>query len=192
MRKVIQSTLISLDGVVDDVSAWGRTYFDQGWWIRSLRAIEACDALLMGRNTYAMLAGRTQALLAAADGDAPSPSPDLAYCRRLDGIRKYVFSSTLETADWTNSVLVREDVAAAVAKLKREDGKDLMIYGHGPLGQTLLNHDLLDEIHFAIHPVLAGRGMVALRDGLQAELELIESRTLANGVVVVSYKPIRA
>ena len=67
-----------------------------------------------------------------------------------------------------------------------------MSYGHGPLGQTLLQHNLLDEIQFAIHPVLVGRGKVALRDNLQGELKLIESKTLANGVVVVSYEPIRS
>jgi len=67
-----------------------------------------------------------------------------------------------------------------------------MSYGHGPLGQTLLEHHLLDEIQFWIHPVLVGRGAVALRDNLRAELKLIESKTLANGVVVVSYEPIRA
>jgi dihydrofolate reductase len=179
MRKVIQSTLISLDGVVDDVSSWGRKYFDPAWWKSYAQMLEACDALLVGRNTYEMLEERSR-------------SVDNAYGRQINGIRKYVFSSTLKKADWKNSVLVRGDVAAEVAKLKREDGKDIMSYGHGPLGQTLLEHDLLDEIHFWIHPVLVGRGKVALRDNLRAELKLIESKTLANGVVVVSYEPIRA
>jgi len=177
MRKVIQSTLISLDGVVDDVSSWGQKYFDAAWWRSATQALEACDALLLGRNTYEMLAARSQ-------------SVDNAYTRQINGIRKYVFSSTLKNADWRNSVLVRGEVAAEVAKLKREDGKDIMSYGHGPLGQTLLEHNLLDEIHFAFHPVLVGRGKVALRDNLRAELKLIESKTLANGVVVVRYEPI--
>ncbi len=189
MRKVIESTLVSLDGIVDDVGSWGRKYFDVAWWKASLHALEPCDALLMGRNTYEMLAGRTQAVLAQGRADEQSQTPDQAYARRLEGIRKHVFSSTLKTVGWNNSVLVREDVAAEVAKLKRENGKDLMVYGHGPLGQTLLEHGLLDEIQFSIHPVLVGRGTAALRDNLQAELKLIESRTLANGVVVVSYEP---
>ncbi len=124
MRKVIQSTLISLDGVVDDVSSWGRKYFDPAWWKSSLQTLAACDALLMGCNTYEMLAGRTQTLLALDRGEL-SPSHDVAYARQLSGIRKYVFSSTLKKADWENSVVVRGDVAAAVAKLKREDGKVL-------------------------------------------------------------------
>jgi dihydrofolate reductase len=191
MRRVIQSTLISLDGVVEDVSSWCRKYLVPAWWKSSLQTLEACDALLVGRNTYEMLAERTQAVLAADRGGEVSPSHADAYGRQLDGIRKYVFSSTLKKADWKNSVLVRGDVAAEVAKLKREAGKDMLIYGHGPLGQTLLEHNLLDEIHFAIHPVLVGRGKVAFRDNLRAELELIESKTLANGVVVVRYEPIR-
>jgi dihydrofolate reductase len=178
MRKVIEATLISLDGVVDDVGAWGQKYFDPAWWTSYTRALEACDVLLLGRNTYEMLGERAR-------------SVDNAYTARLNGIRKYVFSSTLARADWKGSTLVRGDVAAEVARLKREPGKDIMSYGHGPLGQTLLQHDLLDEIQFWIHPVLVGRGKTALRDNLRAELELVESRTLANGVVVVTYQPSR-
>lgn len=179
MRKVIQSTLISLDGVVDDVSSWGREYFDPAWWKAATQALAACDALLLGRNTYEMLAERSR-------------SVDNAYTRQINGMRKYVFSSTLQNVDWNNTVLFRGDVPAEVAKLKREEGKDIMSYGHGPLGQALLEHNLLDELHFSIHPVLVGRGKVALRDDLRARLKLIESRTLANGVVVVSYEPIRS
>lgn len=178
MRKVIEATLISLDGVVDDVGSWGQRYFDPAWWNSYTRALLACDALLMGRNTYEMLWQRARAV-------------DNAYTRELGAIRKHVVSSTLKTAEWQNSVLVRGDVAAEVAKLKREPGKDIMSYGHGPLGQTLLEHDLVDEIQFWIHPVLVGRGQPALRDNLRAELKLVESRTLPNGVVVVTYEPAR-
>jgi dihydrofolate reductase len=179
MRRVIQSTLISLDGVVDDVSSWGRQYFDAAWWKSSTQMLDSCDALLLGRNTYEMLFERARAV-------------DNAYSQKLTAIRKYVFSSTLKTVEWNNSVLVRGDVGPEVAKLKREEGKDIISYGHGPLGETLLRHDLLDELHFSIHPVLVGRGKVALRENLRAQLRLIESRTLANGVVVVSYEPVRA
>jgi dihydrofolate reductase len=176
MRKVIQSTLISLDGVIDDVGSWGRKYIDAAWWKDASKTLSVCDAVLLGRNTYEMLAARVRAV-------------DNAYTRQLDAIKKYVFSSTLRTADWNNSVLVRGDVAAEVAKLKREPGADIMSYGHGPLGQALLEHGLLDEIQFAIHPVLVGQGKLALRDKLRAELRLLESKTLANGVVVVRYEP---
>lgn len=191
MRKVIQSTLISLDGIVDDVSAWGRKYFDAAWWKSSLETLEACDALLMGRNTYEMLAQRTQALLDRQPSGPSSSSADAAYGRQMNSIRKYVFSSQLKKADWNNTTLVRGDVAAEVARLKSEAGKALLVYGHGPLGRTLLEHDLLDELHFAIHPVLVGRGTAGLREALPSELALIDTKTLANGVVVARYEPLR-
>jgi dihydrofolate reductase len=178
MRKVIEATLISLDGVIDDVGSWAGKYFDDAWWKSYTHALEACDALLLGRNTYEMLWARSRAI-------------DNAYSRQLTNVRKHVFSSSLKKAEWKNSNLVNGDVAAEVAKLKREEGRDIMSYGHGPLGQTLLEHGLLDEIHFWIHPALVGRGTTAFRDNLRAELRLIESKTLANGVVVVGYEPIR-
>jgi dihydrofolate reductase len=178
MRKVIQSTLMSLDGVIDNVGSWGQKFFDPAWWKNLTHTLEACDALLMGRNTYEMLADRARNL-------------DNPYARLLTSTKKYVFSSTLKSADWKNSVLLRGDVAAEVAKIKREDGKDIMSYGHGPLGQALLEHNLLDEIRFSIHPVLVGRGQVALRDNLRAELKLIETKTPATGDVVVSYARVR-
>jgi dihydrofolate reductase len=169
---------MSLDGVVHDVPAWGRKFIDPAWWRNATAALAVCDALLMGRNTYEMLSDRARTV----DND---------YARLLTSTRKYVFSSTLPKADWNNSVLVRGDVAAAVDKLKREPGGDIMSYGHGPLGHALLEHGLLDEIQFSIHPVIVGRGQVALRDNLRAELRLLETKTLANGVVVVSYEPVR-
>ena len=179
MRKLIEATLISLDGVIDDVGTWGAKYFDDAWWKSYTHALEACDALLLGRNTYAMLWARARAV----DND---------YCRRLTSIQKYVFSSTLKEAEWKNSTLIKGDVAAEVAKLKREAGRDIMSYGHGPLGEPLLRHNLLDEIQFWIHPVLVGCGTTALRNSLRVDLELAHSKTLANGVVVVSYAPVRA
>lgn len=179
MRKVIEPTLISLDGVIDDVGTWGGKYFDDAWWKSYTHALEACDALLLGRNTYEMLWARARAI----DND---------YTRRLTSIQKYVFSSTLEKAEWKNSMLINGDVAAQVAKLKRDVGRDIMTYGHGPLGETLLKNNLLDEIQFWVHPVLVGRGTTALRSNLGADLKLVASETLANGVVVLSYEPARA
>jgi dihydrofolate reductase len=104
-------------------------------------------------------------------------------------MRKYVFSSTLEKADWSNTTIVRGDVPAAVAKLKAQEGKDLVMYGHGPLGQALLEHRLLDELRFAIHPVFVGRGTPLLRAGEKTPLRLVRTKTFGNGVVVLAYQP---
>src|SRR5260221_14711509 len=87
------------------------------------------------------------------------------YADAINAIGKYVFSSTLENADWNNSTLIRDDVVTAVTELKQEDGGDLMMYGYGRLSQTLLAHRLVDEIRFSSHPVLAGAGTAAGGNG---------------------------
>jgi dihydrofolate reductase len=132
--------------------------------------------MLMGRRTYQALA----AGWSAQTGE---------FADKINEIRKYVFSSTLESADWNNSTIVRGEVAAEVAKLKQQDGQDLVIYGHGPLGQTLLEHKLLDELRFSVHPVLVGRGTLLFRETEKTTLKLVAAKTLASGVVVLTYQP---
>jgi dihydrofolate reductase len=176
MRKIIESTLVSLDGVIGDPHLWAMNYFDNEAQEDSLEMLLASDAMLMGRRTYEIFAG----VWPARTGD---------YADRMNGIRKYVFSSTLERADWNNSTIIRGDVATEVAKLKQQDGQGLVIYGHGPLGQTLLEHGLLDELRFCIHPLLVGRGGLLFREGEKTNLKLIAKKTLGTGVVVLSYQP---
>ena len=101
-----------------------------------------------------------------------------------------MFSSTLKKADWSNSSIVKGDVAAEVRKLKSQAGKDLVIYGHGLLGQTLLKNDLLDELKLWIHPCFVGRGKLLFREGEKTNLKLIAQKTLATGVVVLTYQPV--
>jgi dihydrofolate reductase len=176
MRKIIESTLVSLDGVIGDPQVWANDYFDKEAQAGALEQLLASDAMLMGRRTYEVFAKAWPALSSE-------------YADRMNSIRKYVFSSTLARADWDNSVIIRGDVAAEVAKLKQQDGQDLVIYGHGPLGQTLLAHRLLDELHFAIHPLIVGGGTLLFREGEKATLKLLGAKTLGTGVVVLSYQP---
>src|SRR5262249_25288339 len=98
-----------------------------------LRAAPARDAMLMGRRTYEFFA-------------AAFPNQTGEYGQRVNEIPKYVFSSTLKKADWGNSSIINGDVITEAAKLKSQPGKDLVIYGHGLLGQTMLKNDLLDEL----------------------------------------------
>jgi dihydrofolate reductase len=100
-----------------------------------------------------------------------------------------VFSSTLKKADWSNSSVLKGDVATEVARLKAQAGKDLVIYGHGLLAQTLLKHHLLDGLKLWIHPCLVGRGKLLFREGETTNLKLIAQKTLATGVIVASYQP---
>ena len=101
-----------------------------------------------------------------------------------------VLSSTLKKADWSNASILEGDVATEAAKLKAQVGKDLVIYGHGLLGQTLLKHHLLDELKLWIHPCFVGRGKLLFREGGNTKLKLIAQETLATGVIVASYQPV--
>ena len=176
MRRVIESTLVSLDGVIGDPQVWAEPYFNEEAGELALKQLLVTDAMLMGRRTYELFA----AMWPAATG---------AYADRMNGIAKYVFSSTLQTAEWSNSTIIGGDVAAAVGELKRQDGQDLVVYGHGPLLQTLLKQKLLDELRLWVHPLLVGRGTTLLREGASAALELVATGTLETGVVILTYHP---
>jgi dihydrofolate reductase len=86
-------------------------------------------------------------------------------------------------------VIIRGNVAEAVARLKQEEGQDLVFYGHGPLGQSLLEHHLLDELRLWIHPLLLGSGTLLFRQGEKTALKLVSTRTIENGVVILTYQP---
>src|SRR5262245_11957088 len=176
MRKIIESTLVSLDGVIGDPHLWAMNYFDNEAQEDSLKMLLASDAMLMGRRTYEIFSG----VWPDRTGDSEES---------MNSIRKYVFSSTLERADWNNSTIIRGDVATEVAKLKQQDGEGLVMYGHGPLGQTLLEHGLLDQLRFWIHPILVGRGKLLFLEGEKTILKLVAKKTLGTGVVVLSYQP---
>jgi dihydrofolate reductase len=179
MRRVIESTLISLDGVFGDPHTWAMEYFDQEAENFALELLFEADAMLMGRRAYEFFA-------------AAFPHQTGEYGARINSIRKYVFSNTLKTTEWSNSTIVRGDVAAEAAKLKEQEGRALVIYGHGLLGQTLLEHDLLDELKIWIHPLFVGRGQLLFREGRTATLKLEAARTLRSGTVVLTYRPARS
>jgi dihydrofolate reductase len=135
------------------------------------------DAMLMGRNTY-------QALSTAWS------THEGEFAETINAIQKYVISSTLLSTDWNNSTILSGDVITEVTELKAQDGQDLVIYGHGPLGQTLLEHGLIDEIRLSVHPIMVGTGTLFYRDAQKkTELELVGSEPLPSGVIVLTYRP---
>jgi len=176
MRKLIESTLVSADGVVADPPLWAMEYRDEEVDADALERFSSSDALLMGRVTYEFFA-------------AIWPSMTGEFADRVNSIRKYVFSSTLEKAGWDNSTIIRDDVTAEVARLKQQDGGDIAIFGHGRLAQTLLDSGLTDELRLSVHPVLAGHGGLLFRDGAKTPLRLTGAKPLGTGVVVLSYQP---
>jgi dihydrofolate reductase len=175
MRKITESTFVSLDGVTKDPRAWAMRYFNENAQEAALQVLQASDGMLMGRGTYEYFTAAP-----------PTASP---YADAISAIRKYVFSSTLERADWNNSTVIRDDPVVAVNELKHQSGRDLIMYGHGRLSQTLLEHRLLDEIQLAIHPVLLGHGQSANADRPVPDLQLLGATPLPSGVVVLCYRP---
>jgi dihydrofolate reductase len=179
MRRIIEYTLVSADGVFEDPQNWGLRNFQDDAYLRDgLGQLLACDAMLMGRSTYEILA-------------KIYPSRTDPWAVRLNPMRKYVFSSTLEDAGWDNSTIVRGDVAAETAKLKQQEGRDLLIWGHGLLAQTLLTQHLIDVLDISIYPIVVGRGKPFLRDGQNANLRLVTTKSFSKGIVKLTYEPQR-
>jgi dihydrofolate reductase len=175
MRRILESTRVSLDGVIGNLQSWGMDYLDADALQAAANQLANSDAMLMGRNTYHALS----AAWSTRDGD---------FADKINAIRKYVISSTLESTEWTNSAILKGDVVAEVTKLKEQGGRDLVVYGHGPLGQTLLENGLLDEIRLSVHPIIVGSGTLFFRQAKQkAPLKLVDSQSLASGVVVLTY-----
>ena len=174
MRKIINSAFISLDGVTEDPQSWA--IFDSDAGEEAAQVLQALDGMLMGRGTYEYFAD-------------VMPKQAGPYADAINAIRKYVFSSTLQNADWNNSTLIRGDAVTAVTELKQEDGGDLMMYGYGRLSQTLLAHHLVDEFRFSIHPVLAGGGAAGGGHGTTLPLKLLGATPAPSGVVALTYQP---
>ncbi|HKS98643.1 MAG TPA: dihydrofolate reductase family protein [Rugosimonospora sp.] len=186
MRKIINSTSVSLDGIIDNPGRWSLPYFGDDSAAYATELNVASDALLMGRRTYEGFAA-SWPNMEETEGE---------FAVRMNAMPKYVVSTTLEKAEWNNTTIIRDNVVEAVTRLKAEPGNTILLYGFGPLSYTLLDHGLLDEVHFWIHPVLLGAehrpegaGDVLLRQGARANLELVKTTVLASGVVVATYRP---
>jgi dihydrofolate reductase len=178
VRRIIESTLVSLDGVFGNPHLWATKYFDAEAEKYALELLSAAGAMLMGRTTYEFFA-------------AAFPHQTGEYGARINSIRKYVFSNTMTKADWGNSSIIKGDAVAEAAKLKQQDGKDLVVYGHGILGRTLLENQLLDELKLWIHPLFVGHDPVVFQEGAKTKLKLVGSKALRTGVVVATYEPMR-
>jgi dihydrofolate reductase len=176
MRKLIEYTLTSVDGVCTGPELMRFfQYRDEAYYRDGLGQLLACDAMLMGRTTYEAFAKIW-------------PGSSHPWAGRINSMTKYVFSSKLREADWANSVLVRGDVATEVGKLKRCDGGDLLIYGHGLLARTLLQSRLIDVLDLSVHPVIAGSGGLFFDEDTRAAMQFVGAKTFSK-IVKLTYEP---
>jgi len=168
MRKLVESTFMTLDGVISDPQVWGPPYWDDEHGAYAEKLIERAESLLLGRVTYEAFAEAW-----------PPCGDDL----KINTMPKHVASRTLTDATW-NAEIIDGDVAGAVAKLKEGDSGDILKYGTGELDHTLIENRLVDEFHFWVFPVIAGSGQRVLDGFTQTELELLDIDRFDSGIVV--------
>jgi dihydrofolate reductase len=195
MRKLVVSEFISLDGVIqapggaDEDTEGG---FAHGGWTHPYwhdeigalfgAAMQESDALLLGRRTWQ---GHGGAFEAMPEGD---PFGDA-----MKAISKYVVSTTLANADaWRNSTLIRGDVVEQVRALKAQPGKNILTDGSSVLVHTLIQHNLVDEYHLLVYPVVLGGGKKLFPDGMRINLRLVEAKPIPSGVTLMRYVPDQA
>jgi dihydrofolate reductase len=180
MRHVNASLFLSLDGVTEAPETWHFPYVDEEMGAAIGEAISSAGALLLGRRTYEQWA-------AVWPHQSSEENPMAAV---INGLPKFVVSTTLDSASWENTTVLGGDLAEAVAKLKREPGKDISVAGSATLVRSLLREGLLDELRLMIHPVVLGNGGRLFENGNgQTQLELVDSRTFATGVLDLIYRP---
>ena len=178
MRKLVEATFVSLDGVVGSPEEWALRFWDDANKSWALSHLSEVDAFLLGRVTYEKFAASWSHI----KGDD--------YFDRINSLPKFVASRTLRETNW-NATLIKGDVANEVSNLKNQSGKNIMKYGTGKLDRTLIQHNLIDEFHFSIFPVAVGRGQ-RLFDGIDTthlRLKLTDTTTFSNGIVVLTYVP---
>jgi dihydrofolate reductase len=189
MRKIIASEYVTLDGVMADPGGGDKT--PHGGWSFQFWSEEAAkfkfdelfasDALLLGRVTYEGFAAAWPAMTDTGE-----------FGERMNGMPKYVVSTTLETAEWNNSHIVSANIVAEIAALKDQPGQDILLFGSSVLFQTVMQNDLVDEVRLMVHPVVLGGGKrLFADDGTMAALKLIETQRFSSGIVVLRYEPKR-
>jgi dihydrofolate reductase len=190
MRKLVTVTFVTLDGVMqapggpgeDDSGGfksggWSVNYWDDMMGQDMGETFAKRPELLLGRKTYEIFA-------AYWPNAKDEPGAD-----NLNNAKKYVVSRTLDRVDWNNSTLIKGDVVKEIKRLKELDGPELQVHGSSNLIQTLLKHNLIDELHLWIFPVAVGKGKRFFgEDANPSGFKLLESKTSSTGVIIATYE----
>jgi dihydrofolate reductase len=186
--QIVVSEFVSLDGVIEDPA--GDEGFRRGGWVGAVQGRPeianvlldealGTEALLLGRRSYEFLAARW-------------PSRRGALADRLNGLPKYVVSSTLEDPDWNNSTVVKGDVVNEVSKLRQELDGEINVAASIQLVRTLMEHDLLDELRLRVFPVVLGAGERLFGETNDKKpMRLVDAETSGDGIAFLTYEPVR-
>lgn len=182
MRKIIVGSFITLDGVMQAAGGpeegfkyggWSAPYYDEALDKIAEKQKQPAKDLLLGRKTFEVFAS----FFPEHEDIWPG----------VNDVTKYVMSTTMEKSDWKNSVFLKS--VEAIKKLKESQGSDLQVHGSGNLVQTLLRHDLVDELWLLIHPLTLGTGKTLFADGtIPGAFTLVESTATPSGVIAANYK----
>ena len=187
MGRIVVSQNISLDGVVQDPtgeegSARGGWFLQveeadrEAWSEVGLDEALRAEALLLGRRSVEFLGSRW------------SPRSG-QFAERLNGLRKYVVSSTLEDPVWSNSTVLTGDVVDEVAKLKERLDGEIVVYASRQLVRTLIEHDLADELRLMVYPVVLGAGERVFGETSERKpMRLLDARTVGSGLAYLTYQ----
>jgi dihydrofolate reductase len=186
MGRIVVTEFVSLDGVMEDPGG-AENFKHGGWSFEIARGDEgdkfkldeafASEALLLGRVTY--------------EGFAKAwPSREGEFADKFNSMPKYVVSSTLDEPEWNNSTVLKGDVVEEVEKLRREQDGDIVVHGSAQLVQTLLEHDLVDELRLMVYPLVLGSGRRLFDETSDKKpLRLVDSKVVGDGVTILIYEP---
>ena len=191
MRELIIAEFITLDGVIqapggadEDTEGgfthggWTMPYWHDDIGAHFFQAMTQAEAILLGRKTWEI------------HGGAFEPMEDNPFSNIMNGVRKYVVSTTLtSTQAWRNSTLISGNIVEEVRKLKQEPGKNILLDGSSVLAHTLIENDLVDEYSLHVYPLSLGGGKRLFPEGKRVNLTLVESQMLPTGVVFQRYRP---
>jgi dihydrofolate reductase len=188
--RIVVTEFVSLDGVME-APGGGEDFKHAGWTFEIERGDEgdkfkldetlSSEALLLGRKTYEGFAAAW-----------PSRTDEVGFADKFNSMPKYVVSSTLENPEWNNTTVLKGDPVEEVSKLRQRPGGDIVVHGSAQLVQTLLEHDLVDELRLMIYPVVLGTGKRLFGETSDKKrLRLTDSKTVGDGITICIYEPAR-
>ncbi|MDQ3099090.1 MAG: dihydrofolate reductase family protein [bacterium] len=188
MRKIILTEWVTLDGFVSDrkdIPSFVSSYFNDEMSMYEDVIVSSADTLMLGRKTYESFAGSWPHV----PGRPGVSEGEKEYAKKLNAMKKVVFSKTLDKVEWNNSQLYNEIDAEEIKKLKEQPGEDILIYGSTSIVQALTNLGLLDEYQVLIHPILIGEGKPLFKNIKDTvKLKLVDSITHATDVIRLTYQ----
>ena len=182
MRKLIMWNVITLDGYFEGEKNWDLNFHELVWGKEleelSLTQLKSADMLVFGATTYKGMADYWT-----------KPEGEIEIAKFMNEIQKVVCSSTLKTADWNNTIIVK-DAVTEIPKLKQQGNGDMYVFGSGNLSESLMKAELFDEFRLCIAPVFLGNGRLLFNQGIpHKKLKLLEARPLATGGIILRYAP---